>query len=79
MLSDIALLTGSISDLNWFRDNSEKLEEQYEGEIVAIKDKNIVAFAPTVDILFRKLEEKGVKQEEVLIKYISPSNQIVIL
>lgn len=79
MLSDLQLLTDSASDLNWLKENIKSVKEKFEGEILAIKNKEIVAFAPTVEILFRKLKEKGIEESEVIIQYVSSNNEVVIL
>ena len=79
MEDELKILMNSSFDLNWFKDNSEDIKRKHEGEIVAIKNKSIVAFAPNTEILFRKLKEKNIEESDVLIKAISPSNQIIIL
>lgn len=75
----LKLLISSAEDLNWFKENSENIKEEYEGEIIAIYNKKIVARAPTSDIMFKKLKEKKINDSEVLIKTISPKDQIIIL
>jgi len=79
MVNEVNLLKNSISDLDWFQHNSQKLIENYEGNFIAIKLKEIVAFAPNIDILFKKLKDKHVNETEVLIEFISPKGQITIL
>ncbi|MBU1203853.1 MAG: hypothetical protein KKG60_02165 [Nanoarchaeota archaeon] len=79
MTNTITILEDSLADLNWFQENSEELRGKYEEEFVAIKGRSIVAFGPDVEILFRKLKEKRINKNEVLIEFISPKNHIVIL
>lgn len=79
MADEINLLLNSVADLKWFNENSKKLNEEYEGEIIAIKDKKVVARAPNSDIIFKKLKEKKIDDSDVLIKGISPRNIITIL
>jgi len=78
-MNELQLLMGSIADLNWFKDNSSSIKEKHEGEFVAIKDEGIVESAPKVDILIRRLEKKGVDSNLVLIKYVTPKGEIIIL
>lgn len=79
MISDLSLLSGTMSDLNWLKGCAKEINEKYEGEFVAIKDKSIITFAPSVDIILRKLKEIGINEGDVIIQYITPKNQIIIL
>jgi len=76
--NDLQLLTGSMTDLRWFKENSKHLSDEFEGNFVAIKDENIVSFAPTIDILLEKLGRNNVDEGLVLIKHITPKGEIVI-
>ena len=78
-MDELQLLTGSISDLNWFKQNSSSIKEKYEGEFIAIKDKKIIGFAPKVEILIKKLEKKGTNSNLVIIKYVTPKGETIIL
>jgi len=78
-MDDLQLLTGSIADLNWLKENSGKLIDEFEGNFIAIKDKTVVGFAPDIQILFSKLRRKGVNEDLVLIKKITPRGEIIIL
>ncbi|MFH1365093.1 MAG: DUF5678 domain-containing protein [archaeon] len=78
-MSDLQLLTGSITDLKWFKENSIKLVEEFEGQFIAIGDQKIVSFAPSIDILLGKLERKGVNENFVLIKKVTPNGEVIIL
>jgi len=79
MDEELKLLTGSIADLEWFKENSEKIRERYEENFVAIKNKSIIESAPLFSILIGKLEKEGVDSNLVIIKYITPKGEIVIL
>jgi hypothetical protein len=78
-MDELQLLTGSIADLNWFKENSASIGEKYEGEFIAIDNKKILESAPKIDILIRKLEKKGININLVLIKYVNPQGEIIIL
>lgn len=73
------LLADSVADLNWFKENSYGLREEFEGNFVAIKSKKIVGFAPNVEILLGKLKRRGVNVDLVLIKHVTPKGEVVIL
>ena len=78
MEEDLILLKESHSDLNWFQKNIEEIRKDFEGELVAIKDKKVISFAPKIDLLIKKLKECNVDYTKVKVKYISPEGQIVI-
>ena len=78
-MTELQLLSESIADLKWFKENSFKIREGYEGEFVAIKGKRIIDSAPTAVILIKKLEKRGGDSNLVLIKHITPKGEIVIL
>ena len=77
MMSDLEMLQESNSDLIWLRDNMKSVKSEYEGEFIALKDKSIVAFAPNVDVLLRKLREANIDEKSVIVKFISLANQII--
>lgn len=79
MMSDLEMLQESNSDLIWLRNNMKSIRAKYEGEFIALKNKEIVAFAPNVDVLIRKLKEANVDENSVLVKFISLVNQIIVL
>ena len=76
-MSDLEMLQESNSDLIWLRDNMKSVKSEYEGEFIALKDKSIVAFAPNVDVLLRKLREANIDEKSVIVKFISLANQII--
>ncbi len=78
-MDELQLLNGSSTDLKWFLENSGDLREKYEGEFVAIKNQSVIEFGPNMSILTRKLEEKGEDSNLILIKFITPKGEIVIL
>lgn len=77
-MDEIRLLKQSKDDLNWFLDNFDKLRENYESKVLAIKNKEVVAAENNIHELLSKLEGKGIPQEEVLIKQIKPKDEITI-
>lgn len=78
MMSDLKLLTESISDLHWFQEHSKKITKKHEGELVAIKNKKIIASAPTNEILVRRLKEKKIDITSIIIQFIPQKKHIII-
>ena len=79
MKQDLQLFNDAFNDFSWFKENYTALKIEYEGEFVAIKDREVVAHAPTTEILMTKIRERKIDGSEVLIEYITPRNMIVIL
>ena len=79
MLSDLELLNSSEENLNWFQENSAKIQEDYPEKIVAIRDKKIIAYGENFKVLMKNLNRKGVDESEVLIEVISKPGEITIL
>ena len=79
MREELAIINGSIADLEWFKKNFSNLRIEFPGELVAIKDQEVVGSAQNIQVLFGKLREKGVEENLVLIKRVTPQGEIVIL
>ncbi|MBM3234158.1 hypothetical protein FJZ19_03615 [Candidatus Pacearchaeota archaeon] len=79
MVSDLELLNSSEESLKWFQENSIKIREEFANKIIAIKNKEIVASAKNINELLIFLKEKNIDESEVLIEFIVPKNEIVIL
>jgi N-dimethylarginine dimethylaminohydrolase len=79
MASDEELLSGSMKDLEWFRVNSNEIVEEHGGEVVAVKDKEIIAFAQNSKILLEQLSGRGIDYAEVIIEYVPKKDEIVVL
>ncbi|HJX50311.1 hypothetical protein A3K73_00360 [Candidatus Pacearchaeota archaeon RBG_13_36_9] len=79
MLSDLELLDVSEKNFRWFQERSGQIREEFENQIIAIKDQKIVASAKTYKELLALLEQKGIDSSEVLIESISSKNEITIL
>ncbi len=79
MLSDIELLDASEENLRWFQENSREIQQKFEKEVIAIKDKKIVAHATNSKKLLGLLKDKKIDPSEVLIEPISSKEEIIIL
>jgi len=75
---DLQVLQDSINDLNWFKKNIQELSDKFEGQFIAIKNKDVVGFAPNVNILLGSLKRKGVDESFVLIKKVTPRGEVTI-
>ena len=78
-ISDLELLNASEENLIWFQNNSAKIQEEFSGEIIAIKDKSIIGNKSNFGELRNTLKLKGINEDEVLIQMIPKVGEIVIL
>lgn len=78
-MTELQLLTGSIADLKWFQEHSKELVKSYEGKFIAIKSKSVVDSDINAVLLLKKLENQGEDSNLILIKHVTPKNEIVIL
>ncbi|MDO8509500.1 MAG: DUF5678 domain-containing protein [Nanoarchaeota archaeon] len=79
MNEDLILLDESMQDLEWFQKNSNELAVEYEGQIVAIKNKRIMANAKNSQMLLEILERNNVDPSTVIIERIPHKGEIIIL
>lgn len=79
MMSDLELLDSSEKDLEWFQQSSLDIRKRFANRIVAIKNKEVIANARNINELLVILKERGIDDTEVLIEFIIPKNEIVIL
>lgn len=66
-------------DSKWFSEKYEELRTKYEGKVVAIKNKNVLGDANSVDELLDKVGKKGEDAAYVLIETIPPKDVSFIL
>ena len=78
MVTDLSLLSASITDLHWLQEHSQRIVKKHEGEFVAIKNKKISASAPSNDILIKRLREKKIDVDTVIIQFIPHKNHLII-
>ncbi len=78
MKANLELLQEAEGNLEWFQENFERIKEQFEKQIIAVKDKKVIANARNIEELLKILEEKEIDQSEVLIENIPAKNEIVI-
>jgi hypothetical protein len=66
-------------DGKWFSEKYEELRTKYEGKVVAIKNKNVLGDANSVDELLDKVGKKGEDIAYLLIETIPPRDVSFIL
>lgn len=59
----------TLEDLKWVRENNIELVKKYDKKWVAIKDKNIIEVAKSLNELKEKMKKR--KEEEYIFEYIS--------
>jgi hypothetical protein len=74
----IQLLIQLEKDNEWFKSNYKEIEAKYEKEFIAIKDKEIVAHAKSIDELIRNLKSKKIDPATTLVKFIYEKGTTVI-
>ncbi|HID18240.1 TPA: hypothetical protein EYP27_01720 [Candidatus Bathyarchaeota archaeon] len=75
----LEILKRSGEDSKWVSENYDEFQSKYEGKILAIKNKNIVCEADTMEELLNKLEERGENVGLLLIESVPPRNISFIL
>ena len=78
MKTNLEMLNEAERDMNWAIENAKEIREKYEGKAIAIINKKIIASADSKIKLWRLLREKGIDDEDVFVKYISPKGVITI-
>lgn len=66
-------------DNKWLQSNYEKIQEEFENEYVAIKDKNIVDRDKNFNALLRKLKKKDIDPAFILVEFIPKKGLKVII
>ncbi|MBU5678308.1 MAG: DUF5678 domain-containing protein [Candidatus Aenigmatarchaeota archaeon] len=59
----------TLEDLKWVRENNIELVKKYDKKWVAIKDKNIIEVAKSLNELKEKMKKR--KEEEYIFEYIN--------
>lgn len=64
---------------NYYHTNLKELRKEYKGKFIAIKDREVVASAENTEELLDELEDKEIKQEEVLTTFVNPKKLILFI
>ncbi len=67
------------TESRWVSDNLEQLKAQYEGQVFAIRGKQVIASSDSIVLLVQQLQEMGENLEETVIESIPPRNLAFIL
>lgn len=78
MPPDIQLLQSLENDCGWVSENYDKLQK-YQGKVVAVKERNIIAVEENMDMLLQKLEKLKENPAFLLIEAIPRRNVALIL
>ncbi len=60
-----------LENQRWYEENLKELQKNYDGKLIAIKDKKVVVVASDEEELDRKIEENGYSLDETLRVLIS--------
>lgn len=72
----LALLQSANKDSRWFSDNYKTILKEHDNQFVAVKNCQLVAFAPNFEGLIHDLEKKKINPALARIKYISSTPRI---
>ena len=71
-------LKAGTKDLEWFSKNFPDLKKKYPRKFVAIKDRNVVVAANTLETLIKILKEKFGNPNDYLIDFV-PDNKYILV
>lgn len=60
-----------ISDSNWVKDNYPDLIDKYAEQYIAVLDKEVIAYAPTMEKVLDSIDELGIDPNIVIIKFLT--------
>ena len=64
-------------DIGWYNTHFSELVRKFNEQFIAIESKEVVETASDLDILLKKLKEKGINPVETLIKFVSKAKVIL--
>lgn len=71
-LKKMALQLGRfISDSNWVKDNYPDLVDKHAEQYIAVLDKKVIAYAPTMEKILDNIDELGIDPNLVIIKFLT--------
>jgi intergrase/recombinase len=76
---EIEILNAGIEDAKYVDENFEKLSREYEGKIIAVKNRSIIASADTIEELIEKVKAKKSDPRTVYVTSFPPKGLIFIL
>jgi hypothetical protein len=66
----LEILRKSEGDSKWVSEEYDKLRTKYEGKVFAVRNKNVLSHADTVEELVKKLEDMGEDVGLILVETI---------
>ena len=67
----LKMLNTSDADLEWFRDNINRLKEKYDQNYIAIENNEVLAHDKTINGLIKKLRQMGKDSSKIFIQFVS--------
>ncbi len=69
---EMALQLGRfISDSNWVKDNYPDLIDKYTEQYIAVLDKKVIAYVPTMEKVLDNIDEMGIDPNLVILKFLT--------
>ncbi len=66
------------TNLAWYKNNFQKLKEQYKGKIILVIDENVLEAYEDINDLRERLKRNNIDVRTVIIDYISDSDMALM-
>jgi len=76
---ELQLLKEMKKDEEFLKENYSELREEFPDKFVALKDGKVIDNAPKIEILMKKLEDKGLNPSVISIEFIHKKGTMLIL
>jgi len=73
------LLEKGSKSFDWVQRNFDELARKYEGKLIAVEDKEIIASSDTIEDLVIQIEKRGKNPAETYVTSFPPKDLIWIL
>lgn len=81
-MDDTQVLTELLNyedSFDYFEENREYLRKQYKNNFLAIVNREVIDFAPTIEELREKLEEKGIDIGKIFVEFLPEKEPFMII
>jgi len=79
VMNELQSLLEFEKDNRWLHLNMSKLRREHADEFVAIKNEKIIDCSKDINDLFKKLEKRKEKPNEIVIEFVSKENLRLLL
>lgn len=76
---ELQLLKEMSINENFLKEKYSELREEFPDKFVALKDGKVIDNAPKIEILMKKLEDKGLNPSVISIEFIHKKGTMLIL